>query len=88
VQAFGDEHDRRGRGDFARDEIHQQLFADAVNGIDRVAFVVAFDLGEVFERGTLTGFDNPVADESMQSPDRREQRACVIHYCFSRAACL
>ena len=76
MQALGDQDDRPARRDLGFEAVDQHLFADAIDGVDRVPFVVAIvnHSCECFVLRLVARPDHGVADTLVQLTDRLEQQ--------------
>ncbi len=72
-KAFGHETDWRPGRDGAFDLVNEHVLGDAVDGVDRVAFVVVRDVGEGGHRGAFARGDDVGANATVQREDRFEQ---------------
>ncbi len=79
LEPLGHQHDGRGLGDLALEELENPLFAHAVDGVDGVARRVPVDPGEVLFRGRLAGPHHGVAHVGVDAPDRIEEPFGVAH---------
>jgi hypothetical protein len=69
VKAFGDQYTRMiARQSFK--EFEQHLFADNINGVNRIAFFVPVNVGEFVESLPFRGSNNGVSNPIMQLPNR------------------
>src|ERR1043166_8426461 len=77
-QALADEDERRTACHLALEQLDEQLLAHAVNGVDRVAPLLARDTRERLDRRALARLDHRRAYQLVQAQQRREQRPHIV----------
>ncbi len=88
-EPFRDEDNRGFCGDFPLEEVHEDIFADPVNGIDRISDIVLGDVGQFFRSMSLAGRDESLSNHLVKVKQGFEQfRDAAPHTCVSLLHCL